>query len=108
MTDRAENERLDRALATLLWYGTWAASGLIAVGMLLESWHRLAGPAGIAAFGGGVVKTGVALLIALPAGRVLMLLAIFLRRRDFAYALISALVLAILGAGVLIGMHTLR
>jgi len=108
MTDRAENERLDRALATLLWYGTWAASALIAVGMLLDGWRRLGGPAGITAFGHGVVKAGVALLIALPAARVLMLLAIFLRRRDRAYALITALVLAILGAGVLVGMHTSR
>jgi uncharacterized membrane protein len=103
MTDHAGDERLDRALAALLWYGTWVASALIALGMLVEGLH---GATGSAASGHGIVKTGVALLIALPVARVLMLFVVFLRRRDLAYTLISALVLAIISAGVLIGMHS--
>ena len=83
------DERLDRALAALLWWGTWAASALIALGMALVS-HA-------------VVKAGVALLIALPALRVATLFGVFALRRDRA-ALIAALVLAILAAGLLIGV----
>lgn len=105
MTERAENERQDRMLAALLWYGTWAASALIAIGMGVEGVQRLSGSTGAGTFGYAIVKTGVALLIALPAVRVFMLLGIFLRRRDVAYTLISALILAILGMGVLIGMR---
>lgn len=105
MTEHARNERLDRALAALLWYGTWVASALIAVGMCLQGVHRLTGAVGPGSLGYTVAKIGVAFLIALPAARVLMLLGIFLRRRDLAYAAVSALVLAILGLGVLIGMH---
>ena len=106
MTERAANERLDRGLAALLWYGTWAASALIGIGMGVEAVQRTFSSVGFGALGYAIVKSGVALLIALPALRVLVLFGVFLRRRDFTYALISGLVLTILGAGVVIGMRS--
>jgi uncharacterized membrane protein len=42
--------------------------------------------------------------VLLPVARVALMLAIFLRDRDYAYMVISALVLAIIGAGILIGL----
>jgi uncharacterized membrane protein len=97
MTESVSDKRRDALLAALLWYGTWGASALIAAGIGVS----LFGPA---ALGHLIVKIGVALLIALPALQVFLLFVLFLRRRDVHYALIAALVLAILGTGLLIGM----
>jgi uncharacterized membrane protein len=96
--------RRERIIAGLLWYGTWFASAVIAVGMVLDYLSRsgrLFGP------GSGdlhLVKTGVALFILLPVARVALMLAIFLRERDYAYTGISALVLIIIAAGVMSGL----
>ncbi|MBO9330007.1 hypothetical protein A6B37_10900 [Achromobacter sp. HZ01] len=89
--------RRDRRIAALLWYGTWAASACIAIGMALD----LLLPAG----GYRLVQAGVALFILLPVARVALMLAIFLRERDYAYSAISALVLLIIAAGVLFGLR---
>ena len=51
-----------------------------------------------------LVKAGVALFILLPVSRVALMFFLFLRERDPAYMAISALVLAILGAGFLAGL----
>ena len=83
-------ERREQMIATPLWYGTWLASAVIAAGMVLGHYD--------------VAKAGVALFICLPIARVALMLAIFLRERDYAYVAISALVLAIIGAGVLAGL----
>jgi uncharacterized membrane protein len=53
----------------------------------------------------GLVKVGVALFILLPVARVALMLAIFLRERDYAYTAISALVLLIIAAGVVSGLR---
>lgn len=104
MADREESEKLDRILAALLWYGTWAASALIAAGMGLGGLQRVSGS--LPGVGYTIVKTGVALLIALPAARVLMLFGIFLHRRDLIYASFAAGVLAILSAGIVTGVYS--
>ncbi|MBN8954602.1 MULTISPECIES: DUF1634 domain-containing protein [unclassified Rhizobium] len=106
MTEHAEDERLGRALAALLWFGTWAASALIAIGIGVEAIQRVPDMSTSALAGYAIVKAGVALLIMLPAARVLMLFAVFVYRRDRIYALIAACILAILGAGVVIGLYT--
>ena len=49
-----------------------------------------------------VVKVGVGVFILLPVARVVLMLAIFLRERDYIYAVIAALVLAIIAVGVFI------
>jgi uncharacterized membrane protein len=105
MTRAADNPgRRDRIIAALLWYGTWIASALIAAGMAFE--FARPGEAGLPGpgFGLGLVKAGVALFILLPVARVGVMLAIFLRERDYAYAVISALVLLIIAAGIVSGL----
>lgn len=83
-------EHREQMIAALLWYGTWLASAVIGVGMILSAYD--------------IVKTGVALFICLPVARVALMLIIFLRERDYAYVAISVLVLAIIGAGVVAGL----
>ena len=97
-------ERHEQIIAALLWYGTWFASAVIAAGMALSALQQLEGLPGFGLSGYDLVKAGVALFILLPVARVTLMLAIFLRERDYAYMVISALVLAIIGAGILIGL----
>jgi uncharacterized membrane protein len=52
------------------------------------------------------VKVGVALFIVLLAARVALMLLMFLRERNYAFSLISALVLTIIAAGFLLGAVT--
>jgi len=102
MTQAADRQvRRDRIIAGLLWYGTWIASALIAAGMAFDFL-----PQAQAGLGGlELVKAGVALFILLPVARVALMLAIFLRERDYAYTAISALVLLIIAAGVVSGLR---
>lgn len=93
-------ERQEGVIAGLLWYGTWFACALIAAGMLMAAAEPL--PAALPLDGFGVIQAGVATLILLPVLRVALMLAIFLRERDYAYAVIAGLVLAIIAAGVVI------
>ncbi|WP_088142500.1 DUF1634 domain-containing protein [Achromobacter xylosoxidans] len=102
MTQAADKQAWrDRVIAGLLWYGTWLASALIAAGMAFDFLPQaLAGLRGLE-----LVKAGVALFILLPVARVALMLAIFLRERDYAYTAISALVLLIIAAGVVSGLR---
>ncbi|HEY9271331.1 DUF1634 domain-containing protein [Achromobacter sp.] len=102
MTQAADKHaRRDRVIAGLLWYGTWLASALIAAGMALDFLPQAqAGLCGLE-----LVRAGVALFILLPIARVALMLAIFLRERDYAYTAISALVLLIIAAGVVSGLR---
>jgi uncharacterized membrane protein len=81
---------LDRRVALVLGAGTWIASALIGAGLLLPAGTEL-------------VNAGVALFIALPIVRVALMLAEFLRRRDYRIALIAASVLAVIVAGIVLG-----
>ena len=97
-------ERHEQIIAALLWYGTWLASAVIAAGMALSALQQLEALPDFGLSGHELVKAGVALFILLPVARVTLMLAIFLRERDYAYMVISALVLAIICAGILIGL----
>jgi hypothetical protein len=94
-------ERREQLIAGLLRYGTWLASAFIAGGLALE---HLAMPLLFGLSGLNAMKAGVALFILLPILRVALMLFIFLRGRDYAYTAISALVLAIIGTGLLTGL----
>ena len=91
----------EQAIANLLWYGTWIASAVILTGMALNLRQV---PALFGLSGSAVMKAGVALFIVLPAARVALMLLIFLRDRDYAFSLISTLVLTIIAAGFLLGL----
>ncbi len=103
MTPGDDNvERRERIIAALLWYGTWIASIIIAVGIILGALPDFAQllPPGFSGY--NIVKTGVVLLIFLPVARVALMLAIFLRERDYVYMAISGLVLAIIAIGIVL------
>ncbi len=88
----ARDGAADRLLALLLSRGTWLASGLIALGLVLPppTASRL-------------VAAGIALMILLPVLRLLLMLVLFTRARDHRFAAISALVLAIILLAALLG-----
>ncbi|WP_054309689.1 DUF1634 domain-containing protein [Mesorhizobium sp. 1M-11] len=95
-------EKRDQIIAGLLWYGTWLACSLIAFGILMAAIEPLQTSLALPWTGLDVVKVGVAVFILLPVARVALMLAIFLRERDYIYAVIAALVLAIIAVGVFI------
>jgi uncharacterized membrane protein len=83
---------LDRRVAFLLHLGTWLASAVIAIGLVLPAGAR-------------VVTAGIALFVALPIARVTVMLVEFLRRRDYRIALITALVLAVILLGIVLSLQ---
>jgi hypothetical protein len=100
----SRSPRLEPALAALLQYGSWLASAVIALGLALAAADSAAGVRGVAVpSGAGVVTAGIVLFIALPILRVLLLLLLFVRRREYHLAAVAALVLAIIGLGLLFG-----
>ena len=92
----AKGRRLESLLAGLLRYGTWLASGVIGLGLMMP----LLGLSGT-----HVVASGVALFIALPALRVLLMLAVFIRERDHRLVAVTAVVLMTLLAGLALGIY---
>jgi uncharacterized membrane protein len=86
---------LELLLAGLLRYGTWLASGVTGLGLALS----LAGVEGTS-----VVAAGVALFIALPVLRVLVMLGAFIRNQDYRLVIVAAAVLVTILAGLVIGL----
>ena len=82
-------------LAGLLRYGTWLASGVTGLGLAMS----LAGVEGTY-----VVAAGVALFIALPVLRVLVMLGAFLVNQDYRLVIVAAVVLMTILAGLVIGL----
>ncbi len=95
-------EQRDQIIAALLWYGTWFASLLIAIGMVMTAVGADTVWQGFSFDGYDVVTAGVAAFIMLPVARVALMLTIFARERDYVYVGIAALVLAIIAVGVII------
>ena len=91
-------DRLNHRLAQLMAFGTWVSSGFIAAGMVLPVLG-----AGARSYAEHLVSTGIALLIVLPPVRVATMGTWFLFHRDPDFALIAALVLAIIIASTLLG-----
>jgi len=52
-----------------------------------------------------IITAGIALLIALPVLRVVLMVIVFFRARDFRFSAIAMLVLAIILLGSVLGMH---
>jgi uncharacterized membrane protein len=89
---------LDLRLAALLSHGTWIASVLIAAGLALPL-------IGVNPARGGVqlVTAGIAVIIALPVLRVIVMCVSFLHERDLGFAAVAAFVLAIIAISLIIG-----
>jgi Protein of unknown function (DUF1634) len=91
-------DRLNNLLIRLLGLGSWVSCGLIATGMMLQV------PSVSARSGSDhLISTGIVLLIALPTMRVATMGMWFLVHGDLSFALIAALVLAIIIASALLG-----
>lgn len=96
-------QRLEELLAALLRYGSWSASAIIGLGFALAliGFHSPARNPALVSH--RIATMGIALFILLPMLRVLLMLVVFLRERDFRFACIAASVLAIILLGVVIG-----
>jgi uncharacterized membrane protein len=96
---------LERLLARTLQFGTWLASAVIGLGLILA---LLDGHFGVHMSGSISLKTialGVVMFILLPVLRVLLMLFVFWQERDYRFSAIAALVLVILILGFVIGMR---
>jgi uncharacterized membrane protein len=97
--------RIEECLAALLSYGSWLASGTIGLGFtlaLIASNRRMQSVAILPNL--RIAKTGIVLLILLPVLRVLLMLLVFIRERDFRLSLIAGLVLAIILLAIVLGL----
>ena len=82
-------------LAGLLRYGTWLASGVTGLGLALSL---------VGVEGARVVAAGVALFIALPVLRVLVMLGAFILNQDYRLVIVATVVLMTILAGLVIGL----
>jgi uncharacterized membrane protein len=86
--------QLEQRLAATLSLGTWLASAVVVVGLLLPS---------VLQESARIVTFGLALFILLPVLRVMLMMVAFLRARDFPFTAVAALVLGIIVLSVAIG-----
>ena len=93
----AKGPRLESLLAGLLRNGTWLASAVTGLGLAMS----LTGVEGT-----NVVAAGVALFIALPVLRVLVMLGAFILDRDYRLVIVAAVVLITILAGLVIGLSS--
>jgi uncharacterized membrane protein len=92
--------RIESLLAGVLNAGTWLASVVIAAGLVLSLlYERMPFPAGTQ-----VVAAGIVLFILLPILRVILMLTIFVKERDYKFAAAAAVVLFIIFAGFAVGI----
>ncbi len=96
---RLENQ-MEGRVAFLLRYGTWVASIATGCGLALAVFDP--------ALGTHTATAGIALFILLPSLRVLLMLVVFVRERDYRFAGIAALVLTIILIGIFLGLDTRR
>jgi len=94
--DLARHPELERVIAKLLDRGTWIASGIIALGLALE----LVGWPGMR-----IVIGGISIFILLPVLRVIIMLIMFIRERDYRFSIVATLVLVIIALGAALGVH---
>jgi uncharacterized membrane protein len=117
-----DDRSVEIAVGRLLRIGVLAASGVIALGGILNllrhgmepvTWERFHGEpaalrtlsgileAALAAQGKGIIQLGLMLLIAVPVVRVAISAFLFVRKRDFVFAALTTAVLAILAYSLL-------
>ena len=97
-------QRQDGIIANLLWYGTLIASAVITIGIIVGALAQMGLLPGQVQTGYALIRLGVVIFVLLPIIRVALMLVMFACARDYIYTAIAALVLAIIGAGVLLGL----
>ena len=96
---------LEQSLAALLRYGSWSASAAIGLGYALALIGSHSPARNLAALPNvRIVSVGIVLFILLPILRVLLMFLFFVRERDFRFAFISGMVLAIILLGIFLGV----
>jgi uncharacterized membrane protein len=106
--DKAVDEprRMDLLLARQLRYGIWLASSVTALGMIVALVGRWIVPHGhTLTLGTSIIGTGIALIILLPILRVVLMLIVFLRERDYLFGMIACIVLMTIGVSILAGLY---
>jgi uncharacterized membrane protein len=98
MTMPLTTDRLEPRLGATLRIGTWVASAVIAGGLVWPVFHAAGGQA--------IVMTGIAIIIVLPVVRVALMFCAFVKTRDFRFVAVAAVVLLMIGLGVLAGLHS--
>jgi hypothetical protein len=90
----ARHHELERLLARVLDQGTWLACAIIGAGWLLAAagWRS-----------GLLINGGIALFLLLPVVRVIIMLFVFVRERDYRFGIIAGVVLSIIVLGALLG-----
>jgi hypothetical protein len=88
---------MEGLVAGLLRYGTWIASIAIGCGLAFALFDP--------GLGKQIATVGIGLFILLPSLRVLLMLGVFVRERDYRFAAIAALVLTIILVGILLGLQ---
>jgi Protein of unknown function (DUF1634) len=97
--------RLEELVSALLSYGSWLAAAAIGLGFALALIDSHFGTRNLVLLPNMRIATiGIALFILLPSVRVLLMLVVFIRERDFRFAFISGLVLAIILFGIFLGV----
>ena len=97
--------QLEWLLAGTLHFGTWLASAAIGLGLalaLLDS--RFSAPKLAIPRDMRIATIGIALLILLPVVRVIVMLIVYLRHRDYRFSAIALLVLTIILLGFAVGL----
>jgi hypothetical protein len=97
--------QLEWLLAGMLHLGTWLASAAIGLGLalaLLDS--RFSAPKLAILRDVRVATVGIALFILLPVVRVIVMLIVYLRQRDYLFSVIALLVLTIILLGFAVGL----
>jgi len=97
--------QLEWLLAGTLHLGTWLASAAIGLGLalaLLDS--RFSAPKLAILRDMRIATIGIALLILLPVVRVIVMLIVYLRHRDYRFSAIALLVLTIILLGFAVGL----
>lgn len=97
---------LERLLAGLLHSGSTVASTVIGLGVVLAMIDSRLGTHNLAVLPNTrLITIGIALFILLPSLRVLLMLIVFARQRDYRFTVIAALVLTIILLGFLFGIR---
>ena len=91
--------QVDLLLAGSLRYGTGLATGVTGLGLALSL---------VGVEGAPVVAAGVALFIALPVLRVLVMLGAFILDQDYRLVIVATVVLMTILAGLVIGLSSLN
>ena len=107
--------RLNEAVHKMLLAGLFASTAALLAGLTISAITHQPVPSSVSGFAGmveglrqgspaGFLSLGILLLIATPVLRILGSLAEFIANRDWRYACITLLVLAVLGASLLAGI----